>query len=828
VTILPRHFRTRYLVPLLGLLAAVFIVLVYLTVVSQRRVLDRELARSAANSIRDLARRAEVALLLNDIEVLRSELRGALAANSDADRGAFVDSTGSVIVEIGAGPSWPASVPAAERIVRQGNHLVASTPIHDASGAVTGTALLAVRTDRVAATVRRLAVQVLAGSVLGFVAVAALAAILLRHVQRLAITLEERVEQRTRDLATMRAEAESTALFATLNPSPVIRFDHRGGLLWANPEARALLVGDEASDGGDHLLGAIVPELAGLDWGGIITSDRRVVLVGTARSRSYQIEIRGVAAQGFGHAYFADISGLKRVEADLAEARDRALDASRLKSEFLANMSHEVRTPLNGVVGMLSLLGESPLNDKQQTYVRTAANSAQVLLTVIDDILDFSKIEAGKLSLEKSPFDLRDAVEEVGQLLSESAHGKGLELSAFIDLAVPAWIVGDSVRVRQVLLNLGGNAVKFTAMGEVSIHCSVAGGRLRFEVRDSGIGIAPTVRAKLFQPFSQADSSTTREFGGTGLGLSISRRLVELMDGAIGVESEEGWGSTFWFEIPLAPAAGGGSFPSLGGRAIMIVDRSETVRRGVEAYLVPLGARVVTAGTPAEAVASLTGAGARFDVLIVDEALHGGFLGELARRDDASDPRALPRCVVSTKGGRGRSKGLDQLPKPVRLAGLLAAVTGRRSAQRAEPASRSVATAGNPAPSPRQVLVVEDNEINRLLVVEVLEMAGMKAAVVVNGAEAITARFRERFDLILMDCQMPVMDGFAATRAIRAREAAERLAPIPIIALTANALEDDREACLAAGMTGYLAKPYPPAALLAAVREAGSGRPDAN
>jgi len=522
--------------------------------------------------------------------------------------------------------------------------------------------------------------------------------------------------------------------------------------------------------------------------------------------------------------------------ASLAEARDAALAAARTKADFLAAMSHEIRTPMNGVLGMLGLLGDSPLAPKQADYVRTAANSANALLTIIDDILDFSKIEAGKLVLEQSDFCLRELVEDVAQLLAERAHAKGVALTCNLPETVPTMLRGDSVRVRQILLNLGGNAVKFTQQGEVSIRVTAErtapdGVQLLFEISDTGIGLSPAVQRQLFQPFVQADSSTTRRFGGTGLGLSISRRLVDLMHGSIGVRSTEGTGSTFWFRLRFATTPAQpepiNAAPLL-GRAVLVVDDNDTNRAVLRHYLEARGMRLTVASSAAEARACLADpTAATPDCILIDGAMPTEDGATLARSLRANPKvRAIPLVLLSSVGVRRGHQPDDNLfdaaiTKPIRLHDLIRTLVDLLSSDR----PNTLARAPRPTPPPTRLLarpmrllLAEDNEVNQMLAVEILQGVGLQVDVAPNGAEAVDARFRRAYDLILMDVQMPVMDGFEATRAIRRREDRDGTAAIPIIAITANAIEGDRQACLSAGMNDYLAKPFTPASLINTVR----------
>ncbi len=576
-----------------------------------------------------------------------------------------------------------------------------------------------------------------------------------------------------------------------------------------------------------------------------------VTAIGEAGNAETRVSVMGKDEIGaLGAAINAMLGKLAQTEEALRQAQKEAVTANEAKSRFLANMSHEIRTPLNAVMGMTGLLRESELNEEQREYVETIYQGSESLLTIISDILDFSKIEAGKLELEEQPFNLRSAIELTLDIMSARAGEKGLELLYYIDPGVPDTIRGDSVRLRQILLNLLANAVKFTEHGEVLVTVRRGGHAphnnhhngllLHFSVADTGIGIPPERANRLFHQFSQIDASTTRKYGGTGLGLAISKRLAELMGGDMWVESTgvPGEGAIFHFtvsssaaELP-APEYLSSPQPQLSGKRVLIVDDNATNRRVLVRQIQQWGMTGLTTGSPLEALEWLR-QGERFDVGLLDmqmREMDGQALAHAIRRigdERTADP--LPLIFLSSVMDRDLDKSatgiIAALSKPVKVGALYEALQ-RLFDKAAPPAPTAPLTP--PAPLAEQhsmqLLLAEDNLVNQKLALRLLKRLGYTADIAENGLQVLDMLHSRSYDVVLMDVQMPLLDGLEATHRIRIE-----LPPDDqpyIIAMTANAMSGDREACLAAGMDGYVSKPVQVGELEAALKAAAKSCQD--
>ncbi len=524
---------------------------------------------------------------------------------------------------------------------------------------------------------------------------------------------------------------------------------------------------------------------------------------------------------------------------ELEVANEKLLEVTEAKSLFLSTMSHEIRTPMNGVIGIAELLEGTKLTAQQGEYVSLILKSADTLLGLINDILDFSKIEAGHLELEAIPFSVREVLGDTLQTLALRANEKGLELTLDIPPEVPDWLIGDPLRLRQVLVNLVGNAIKFTETGEVAVALSPQpaedGASLLFEVRDTGIGITEAQQRKIFEAFSQADSSTTRQFGGTGLGLSIAGQIVRMMGGELAVRSTSGEGSTFYFTVtvPVAEAPEPVSLPSqlLTDRRVLVVDDNETNRRILEEQLTNWGMRVRCVASGMEALETLereTGTADAFDIILLDVMMPKMDGLEVATRIRQQAAMADLRIVMLTSAGRTHAEELRErldvsqvLLKPTKQSKLLEAVTAALGHGAAMEPERVESTPDSTREL--RILLAEDHPVNRRVATEMLGRRGHRVDVAANGREAVEFSASEEFDLILMDVHMPVMDGLTATRLIRERERGSG-GHVPILAVTAGATLEDRENCLAAGMNGFVSKPFRAEDLLRTVDELLAGK----
>jgi two-component system, sensor histidine kinase and response regulator len=663
-------------------------------------------------------------------------------------------------------------------------------------------------------------------------------------------TLERRIAQRAIESSRedlRRKEREAQAIIDSA-PDAFVGSDRLGRVTRWNRTAEEMFGWSRQEALGRQVTELFVPErhhhimeamLRGEEQG--ILDQRRQVPARRRDGSEFEIELELWQlddSDSVYNAFMTDISQRKELERALVAARDEAVNAALDKSRFLATMSHEIRTPMNGVIGLTNLLLETPLNPSQRRYADGIQTAGEALLSVINDILDFSKLEAGKVTIEETTFAPSHLVDEVTDVFTIRAEEKGLELIGDCDSALPDTLLGDPTRLRQILLNLTSNALKFTRQGEIIVRITqdqrpsadADTVPVRFEVTDTGIGIAPEKRDRLFEPFSQADASTTREFGGTGLGLSICHRLTEAMDGRIGVDSSPGAGSTFWCVIPLRRAAeptAGPPDPRLRDLRVLLVDDNERNRLVLDGYLRTWRMRPTLAdeGRRAlEALAAATDRDAPFDLAVIDmtmPGLNGLELGASITADTRIPPLKLVllTSVDNPDPDAARDAGFAAtVTKPVhraRLYEVLVEVMTTRT--REERPARAVA-----APEPEfrpttqgDVLVVEDNEINQAVALGYLAKLGYHADIATNGRQALDKLAENQYSVVLMDCQMPVMDGYTATTELRKREGPAQ--HIPVIAMTAGALAENRDRCIAAGMDDFISKPVDQEALAVAL-----------
>jgi PAS domain S-box-containing protein len=632
--------------------------------------------------------------------------------------------------------------------------------------------------------------------------------------------LEARIEELSDSNWELREGEERARSLLEAQGDVIVRRDAGGRVTYAN-DAFCALAGHSREQliGEVFVLPVLVHGETALLVDGTRMHDQKIAWGPSARWIAWrEVAVRGDAGseiQGVGR----DVTDRVEAEHALSLARDQAETANRAKSRFLAMVSHEIRTPLNGMLGMADLLLDTPLSPEQVTYAKAAKTSGETLLSLIEEILDFSKIEAGKLDLEARPFALTALVEEAAELLAPRAQAKGIEIASFIDERLPERVVGDAARLRQVLLNLAGNAIKFTERGGVAVVVEPGErpGDILFSVRDTGIGLKAEDRERVFLDFEQADSSSTRQYGGTGLGLAISKRIVERMDGSINVDSQAGAGATFSFAVPLAPApdteAVEFAAPDLHGSAVMIVAGTEIEASLLARRLGRWGAR--TCAAIDERIADALLPERHWDALLVDYPLAAvmAATADLARLDIARRI-VLIRPTERHELAALRERGFNgYLIKPVRAASLAAQLEHVDTfEQQVEPAAASAEADTIVSSKGLSILVAEDNEINALLARALLTRLGHRPTIAGDGNAALESWHAARaggvpYDLVLMDVQMPGMDGLEAARRIRAAETESGAPRTHIVALTANAQSEDREACLAAGMDGLLVKP---------------------
>jgi PAS domain S-box-containing protein len=690
-----------------------------------------------------------------------------------------------------------------------------------------------------------------------------------RELKQTTERLQEQDRQREEAQTALRASEERYRSLIDVAIDIIYRVDTEGRFTFVNPVAARVMKREQASLIGCHFLELVAPE-ARADVATFYTEQRRNRIRDTYLEfpavggdgqtvwigQNVQMLVDDHGVTGF-QAVARDITERKRADAELAAARDEALESTRLKSQFVANMSHELRTPMNGILGLTELLLETELTQEQRDHATTVRSCGETLLTILNDVLDLSKIEAGKMELHQEPFDIRQLIHQTTDLFEERARRKGVDLVYLVHHDVPAYVVGDPGRVRQVLTNLLGNAVKFTEAGEITVRVTIdepAAERmvLRLEVADTGIGITRDAQTQLFRPFVQADGSITRRYGGTGLGLVISRQLSELMGGRLDMTSEPGRGSSFWFTIRLSKAMETPPVPrpqdgTLHGLRVLIVNDSDTGRRRQRELLENWHMSVSEAVDAAGGLAAIEQARSRnepLDVVLVELrttlASAFDFAAALKERLPARAPRLVMLVGQGQPGDAERARRLGAaayLTKPIRQSQLFdcLATVMNPAALEAEAGSEPAALVTRHSIDDQRealrepLLVVEDNPVNQKVLIGFLKRLGYRADVASNGLQALEALERRSYELVFMDSQMPVMDGFAATAEIRRREGASRRTRIA--AVTAHAMQGERERCLAAGMDDYLSKPYTIDQLAALVARwlpaDGSAAPDA-
>jgi two-component system, sensor histidine kinase and response regulator len=664
------------------------------------------------------------------------------------------------------------------------------------------------------------------------------------ELEALTMAIDAKVALRTAEVV---GNEENFRQLSASAPIGIYQTDPSGRCMYVNLRGTEISGLSEQESLGDGWIDALHPEdrkSVWQDWrratrlGGDFEREYRIILPTQERRWVYirAKAMRTTQSQFIGHVITTeDITESKRAEMELAQSRDAALELGRLKSGFLATMSHEIRTPMNAVIGMTELLLDTDLTTEQRDLARTVSSSADSLLTILNDIIDFSKIEAGKLSLQEEDFDLRQVVEDTLELLAENAHSKGLDLAGLLPPETPTHFRGDAGRIRQILTNLVANAIKFTESGEVFLHVTEEGSdpdqvTMRFQVSDTGIGIAPEAQSRLFQAFNQAEDTTTQRYGGSGLGLAICKHLVELMQGEIGLESQVSHGSLFWFTVKLKHPASLVRLPprrndSLTNLKVLVVDDNRTSARVLHYQLAAWRVRDEYASSAKEALGTLrTAASAKtpYRLAILDMEMPEMSGLALARVMQLDPVLSSTRKIILTSPGLRLEDQVmleadisECLSKPVKESRLFDCLTRVIGETFLLPASRTRCQRVpppflNPVYGPLRILLAEDDPVNQKLVLLQLRKLGYEADMAVNGLEVLQASGVTPYDVIFMDCQMPEMGGCEASGKIRERESASRGQAKPhahIVALTADAMEGDREKCLAAGMDDYLSKP---------------------